>query len=113
MGLFGPTAEKVENWTATGKVKKLIGCLKSDDAVIRRLASEGLAKVGGEEVLDYCRKNGQSTDTDVRWHITQILGMIGTSVAMEVLSTVEDPGAKWDEKAKKWRKAREKKGGSP
>ncbi|MCZ7582349.1 MAG: HEAT repeat domain-containing protein [Deltaproteobacteria bacterium] len=101
MSIFGVSAEKVEKWTQDGNAKKLLGALKSDDAVIRRLAAEGLAKVGGEDVLAYCKKNAQDPDKNVRWHITQILAMMGTPEAVRILAEVKDPTSEWDERAKK------------
>ena len=94
MALFGPTSEKVEKWVATGKINKLIGALQSSDAVIRRLAAEGLGKIGGPQVLDFCKENASSMDENVRWHITQILGLIGTPEAMKILETVQNPAEK-------------------
>lgn len=101
MALFGPSPEKVEKWIAQGNVKKLIGALTSDDAVVRRLAAEGLGKIGGPKVLDYCRDNGTSTDQNVRWAITQILGMMGTPEAVKILESVRDPAEAIGMRAKK------------
>lgn len=91
MGLFGPTPEKVEKWVQARKVKKLIGALNSDDAIVVRMAAEGLGKVGGSEVLQYCKDNAANENKDVRWQITKILGLIGSPAAMEILGTVQDP----------------------
>jgi len=91
MALFGPTSEKIEKWAAAGNAKKLFSVLHSNDAVMRRAAIEGLAKVRGPEVFQYCRDNAHHPDQQVRWCVTQILGLIGTPEAMEILGTVLDP----------------------
>jgi HEAT repeat protein len=94
MGLFGPTLEKVEKWTAGGKVGKLLDALTSDDAVIRETAAQGLAQVGGPEVLAFCRENAHSDNDDLRWHITQVLGLMGTPEAIKILEGVMEPSEK-------------------
>jgi len=91
MGLFGPTPEKVEKWVSKGQVSKLISSLKSEDALIRRLASEGLAQIGGPEVMQFCKENARNSDEQLRWSVTQILGQMGTPEAMKLLGTVQDP----------------------
>jgi HEAT repeat protein len=107
MGLFSISPEKVERWTQEKNVKKLLGCLKSDDAAVRRMATESLGKIGGTEVLDYCRQNAQSPDDKTRWHITQILGQITSPEAMTILGTVKAPGLDWVEKAGEWKKQKD------
>ena len=101
MSLFGATPEKIEKWTAAGKVRKLIGALSSEDAVVRRMAAEGLGKIGSPAVLAYCRDNASSMEENVRWHITQILGIIGTPEAMKILENVQDPASKISMRIKK------------
>jgi len=101
MGLFSTTLEKVERWTGERNVKKLLGCLTSSDAAVRRAATEGLGKIGGPEVIEYCRKNAQNPDDKTRWHVTQVLGQIGSPEAMAILGTVKSPGD-WTEKAEEW-----------
>jgi HEAT repeat protein len=91
MGLFGASPEKIEKWTEKGNIKKLIGVLNSDDAALKRMASDAMGKIGGQDVLDYCKENSENADDKVRWHVTQILGNIGTKEAMDILSTVNDP----------------------
>ncbi len=66
MGLFETTPEKIEKWTAARNVKKLIAALNADNTVIRELSATGLAKVGGPEVLKYCKENATSADQRVR-----------------------------------------------
>jgi HEAT repeat protein len=91
MSLLEPTAEKINKWTAERNVKKLLDALGAKDAAIQRLAVEGLSRVRGPEVFDYCRKNAKSEDRTVRWQVTQILGLIGTPDAMKILEAVDDP----------------------
>jgi HEAT repeat protein len=101
MALFGASPEKVEKWIAKGNVKKLIGALTSEDAVIRRMTAEGLGKIGGPEVLEYCRENAVSSNQEIRWSITQILGIIGSPEAVKILETVRDPAEASGMRAKK------------
>lgn len=91
MSLFGPSPEKIEKWTEQKNASKLLSCLSSDDATMRRLAAEGLGKVGGPEVLEYCKSNARNSDHNVRWHISQILGLMGTPEAMKIMQDVMDP----------------------
>ncbi len=91
MKIFAVTSDKVAKWTNDRNVDKLVGALTDKDPVIRRLAAEGMAQIRSREVLDYCRGNAQSMDQNVRWAITQILGLIGSTEAMSILSTVRDP----------------------
>lgn len=98
MDLFGPTPEKVKAWTTQGNVKKLLGSLKSIDAVIRELSVEGLAAVGSPEVLQFCRENARSTDDTIRWDVTRILGLIGTAEAFKILETVQEKKIKYEPK---------------
>lgn len=101
MGLFGPTPEKVEKWVQAHKVEKLIGALKSDDAIVVRVAAEGLGQIGNSEVLQYCKDNATSENKDVRWQVTKILGLIGTPEAMDLLGKVQDPIAAMTKRVKK------------
>ena len=91
MALFKPTIEKVQVWASKGNVKKLIEALSSSDAAVQRFAVEGLGKIGGRETLEYCRQNATNKDPKVRWHVTQILGLLGSPEAVKILSTVDDP----------------------
>jgi len=91
MKLFGPTTARVEKWIAARNVHKLIETLHDGDGVLRRRAAEGMADIRSTEVLDFCKENAQSDDKDIRWHITQILGLIGTPGAMKILATVHPP----------------------
>ena len=91
MALFGPTPEKIEKWISKGSVGKLLKSLGTEDAIIKLMVVEGLAKLGNPEVLYYCKENATSENQEVRWQITKILGLIGTPEAMEILSMVEDP----------------------
>jgi HEAT repeat protein len=91
MALMGVNTKKVGMWVEQRDVKKLLGALESDDIVIRRATAEGLAKIGGAEVLDFCRKNAVSPNKETRWQITQILGLIGTPEALKIMETVDDP----------------------
>lgn len=109
MPLFETTISKVENWTATKNVKKLFGALSSADAVVQRAAAEGLSRIRTPEVLQYCRANAMDTNPKVRWHITQILGLIGTSEAMKILETVEDPTDAIQKKLEMQKKLKDKK----
>ena len=101
MGLFGPTPEKIEKWISKGSVDKLVKYLSSEDAIIKQMSVEGLAKIGGPKVLSYCKSNANSMDDQVRWQVTKILGLIGTKQAMDILATVEDPGDRIARKHKK------------
>lgn len=91
MALFGPTPEKVAKWVDKKNVNKLIGALTSEDAMVRRKSAEGLGMIGGHEVLQFCKKNARNENKQVRWAITQILGMIGTPEAIQVMDSVMDP----------------------
>jgi HEAT repeat protein len=91
MPLFGASHEKVEKWIADRNVKKLLDALKSDDATLRRSATEGLGRIRGPEVIAYCKNNAHHQDQNVRWNVTQILGLIGTPEAMKILAEVRDP----------------------
>ena len=91
MKLFGPTASRVEKWISDRKVKKLVETLGCEDGALRRRAAEGMAEIRSAEVLQYCSDNAQNPDKDVRWHITQILGLIGTPPAMRILANVRPP----------------------
>lgn len=101
MGFFDATPEKIEKWVSGGKVKKLIGCLTSNDAIIRRLATEGMARVGNKDVYQYCQTNATSDNEKIRWSITQMLGLMGTPQAIEILSKVQDPTSKIGMRKKK------------
>ncbi len=91
MKLFGPTTSRVEKWIAGRNVKKLIETLYDGDGALRRRAAEGMAEIRSAEVLDFCSDNAQNPDKDIRWHVTQILGMMGTPVAMKILAKVHPP----------------------
>jgi HEAT repeat protein len=91
MSIFATTPDKIAKWVETRKVDKLVHALQSKDAVVCELATEGLAKIGGAEVLQYCRENARHSEQHMRWQITKILGLIGTPEAMKILETVEDP----------------------
>jgi len=91
MGLFGANPRKVEKWTESGNVTKLVKVLEASDIALRRMAIEGMAKIRDREVLDYCAMNAESPNETIRWNITQILGMIGSREAMEILASVKDP----------------------
>jgi len=94
MGLFGISPKKVEKWAAEGNVEKLLGVLNYSDAAIRRLAVTELSKMRSKEVMDFCRKNANSDDEQLRWQITQILGLNGTPEAIKILEGVKQPKKK-------------------
>jgi len=91
MPLFGTKLDDVLKWAAAKDVKKLVGALKAPDAIVRRKAVEELARIRNVEVMKYCQENAQHKDRNVRWHVTQILGLIGTPQAMKILEQTEDP----------------------
>jgi HEAT repeat protein len=91
MSLFGVSAKKVSKWVEDRDTKKLFGALEADDIIIRQAAAQGLAKIGGPEVLDFCRANARSDKKEIRWQVTQILATIGTPEAAKIMDTVEDP----------------------
>ncbi len=94
MKLFGPTASRVEKWIANRNVKKLIETLHDGDGALRRRAAEGMAEIRSAEVLEFCNENAQNPDKDLRWHVTQILGLMGTPGAMKILANVHPPKKK-------------------
>lgn len=101
MALFATTPDKVQKWIDQGNAKKLIAALSSPDAVVRRLSAEGLGRIGGSEVMDYCKKNITNMDDTVRWHVTQILGLIGTPDAIKLMEMSGHPTDVIREKIKK------------
>ncbi|MCB1153032.1 MAG: HEAT repeat domain-containing protein [Deltaproteobacteria bacterium] len=101
--LFGITPAKVEKWVAERNVAKLTQALEKGDGAVRRAAVEGLAQIRGGEVLQFCKDNARSSNEQVRWAVTQILGLIGTPAAMEILGTVKDPDEELAKKAKNWK----------
>ena len=87
----GPKLEDIDKWASKGNVKKLIGALKSSDALIRRQTVKALSEIGGPQVIEFCRENARSSNEQMRWHVTQILGLIGSREAVKILDTVKDP----------------------
>ena len=91
MGIFKPSVNQIEKWKEQKNVKKLLGGLSIQDYAIQQAAAEALSKIGGQEVLDYCKEKAKDFDPKIRWLISLILGGIGTPQAMKILGTVEDP----------------------
>lgn len=92
--VFAATPDKVQKWAVERNVAKLSSALTEKDPVVRRLAAEAMAQIRGAEVLDFCKQNAHASDDNLRWSITQILGLIGTAEAMSILSDVRDPATR-------------------